>query len=220
LLAALPHVSVRARPHSYRACRYPTSTMTYRVSIAGGGGSRRPVEAAGPRTADIHAVVRGCTRGADERVGLCHELDRREVIVRPPGAWPSHLQARSQSRPARNILAFEKRLRQDPPSPNTRNTEGASMATTKDYSGALFRNTKKDEGSPNSPDYTGDLLIAGVRYRLAGWIKESKRGRFPSSLSQTMRSPRLSQSPRRRGRRRTTTCLSDVDHRSAHPTTI
>jgi hypothetical protein len=54
------------------------------------------------------------------------------------------------------------------------------MATTKDYSGALFRNTKKDEGSPNSPDYTGDLLIAGVRYRLAGWIKESKRGKFLS----------------------------------------
>jgi len=54
------------------------------------------------------------------------------------------------------------------------------MATTKDYSGALFRNTKKDESSPNSPDYSGDLLIAGVRYRLAGWIKESKRGRFLS----------------------------------------
>jgi hypothetical protein len=56
----------------------------------------------------------------------------------------------------------------------------AAMATTKDYSGALFRNTKKDEGSPNLPDYTGDLLIAGARYRLAGWIKESKRGKFLS----------------------------------------
>jgi hypothetical protein len=54
------------------------------------------------------------------------------------------------------------------------------MATTKDYSGALFRNTKKEEGRPNSPDYTGDLLIAGIRYTLAGWIKESKRGKFLS----------------------------------------
>ena len=54
------------------------------------------------------------------------------------------------------------------------------MATTKDYSGALFRNSKKDEGSRNSPDYTGDVLIAGARYRLAGWIKESKRGKFLS----------------------------------------
>jgi hypothetical protein len=54
------------------------------------------------------------------------------------------------------------------------------MATTKDNSGALFRNTKKDEGNPNSPDYTGDVLINGVRYRLAGWVKEGTRGKFLS----------------------------------------
>jgi len=54
------------------------------------------------------------------------------------------------------------------------------MATTKDNSGALFRNTKKDESNPNAPDYTGDVLITGVRWRLAGWVKESTRGKFLS----------------------------------------
>jgi hypothetical protein len=54
------------------------------------------------------------------------------------------------------------------------------MATTKDNSGVLFENSKKEDGNPNQPDYTGDLLIGGVRYRLAGWIKESARGKFLS----------------------------------------
>ena len=80
------------------------------------------------------------------------------------------------------------------------------MATMKDYSGALFRNTKEDEGSPNSPDYTGDLLLAGVRYRLAGWIKVSDRGKF---LSLSVKpDEEIAEAP-------TTTCLFDVDHRSA-----
>ena len=56
------------------------------------------------------------------------------------------------------------------------------MATTKDYSGALFKNSRKDEGGPNAPDYTGDVLIAGVRYRLAGWMKERAR-QVPVALS-------------------------------------
>jgi hypothetical protein len=58
--------------------------------------------------------------------------------------------------------------------------EAENMATTKDNSGVLFKNTKKSEGSSNQPDYTGDVLIAGTRYRLAGWIKESARGKFLS----------------------------------------
>jgi hypothetical protein len=54
------------------------------------------------------------------------------------------------------------------------------MATRKDYSGALFKNSKKGEGGPNAPDYTGDVLIEGVRYRLAGWVEDSRRGKFLS----------------------------------------
>jgi hypothetical protein len=55
-----------------------------------------------------------------------------------------------------------------------------TMATTKDNCGALFKNQRKDEGNSNAPDYSGDLLIEGTRYRLAGWIKESSRGKFLS----------------------------------------
>ena len=54
------------------------------------------------------------------------------------------------------------------------------MATRKDYSGALFKNSKKGESGPNAPHYTGDVLIEGVRYRLAGWVKDSRRGKFLS----------------------------------------
>jgi hypothetical protein len=58
--------------------------------------------------------------------------------------------------------------------------EANTMATTKDNSGALFKNQRKDEGNSNAPDYSGDLLIESTRYRLAGWIKESSRGKFLS----------------------------------------
>ena len=34
--------------------------------------------------------------------------------------------------------------------------------------------------SPNAPAYTGDILIDGIRYRLAGWVRESTRGKFLS----------------------------------------
>lgn len=60
------------------------------------------------------------------------------------------------------------------------------MPTTKENSGVLFRNVDKTEGS-NMPDYSGDLLLAGVgprgetvRFRIAGWVKESSRGKFLS----------------------------------------
>jgi len=61
------------------------------------------------------------------------------------------------------------------------------MATTNDNSGALFKNTKKDEGNPNQPDYSGDLLIAGVRYRLAGWIKRGLAQQDPVAVSRARR---------------------------------
>jgi hypothetical protein len=57
--------------------------------------------------------------------------------------------------------------------------KASNMATTKDNSGALFKNPRKAE-NPNAPDYTGDLLYNGVRLRLAGWVKESARGKFLS----------------------------------------
>jgi hypothetical protein len=43
----------------------------------------------------------------------------------------------------------------------------------KNNSGALYRN-KKDK--PTSPDYTGNVVIDGKKYRLAGWLNKSKAG--------------------------------------------
>jgi uncharacterized protein (DUF736 family) len=45
----------------------------------------------------------------------------------------------------------------------------------KDMTGGLFRNQDKEEGS-DQPDYTGYVMIDGVRHRLAGWKKTSKAG--------------------------------------------
>jgi hypothetical protein len=55
----------------------------------------------------------------------------------------------------------------------------ATMATTKENSGVLFKNTDKAEGS-NQPDWTGDLRVGSVRYRLGAWVKEGARGKFLS----------------------------------------
>jgi uncharacterized protein (DUF736 family) len=41
-----------------------------------------------------------------------------------------------------------------------------------DMSGALFR--AKEQKNENSPPYTGRIKIAGVEYRLAAWVNESK----------------------------------------------
>ncbi len=50
--------------------------------------------------------------------------------------------------------------------------------TTRDNSGALFRNDK--QGNEARPDYRGDITIGGVKYRLSGWVKEGQRGKFLS----------------------------------------
>jgi hypothetical protein len=42
----------------------------------------------------------------------------------------------------------------------------------KDNSGALFKNSRKEQ--PNQPDYTGTVVIDGVEYWLSAWVKESK----------------------------------------------
>lgn len=44
----------------------------------------------------------------------------------------------------------------------------------KEKSGALFKNQKKN--NDNSPDLTGNLMIDGKDYKLAGWNNTSKSG--------------------------------------------
>jgi len=48
----------------------------------------------------------------------------------------------------------------------------------KDGQGSLFRNDK--EGNEARPDYRGELNIGGTVYRVAGWIKEGKAGKWMS----------------------------------------
>ena len=82
-----------------------------------------------------------------------------------------------------SAVAYEKSVRAEYAKPTQRTQkEATTMATTKDNSGALFKYTPKDgaEPSPNAPAYTGDILIDGIRYRLAGWVRESTRGKFLS----------------------------------------
>jgi len=47
-----------------------------------------------------------------------------------------------------------------------------------DMSGILFRET--DKKNEKGPDYTGKLTVLGIDYRLAGWIREGKSGKFLS----------------------------------------
>jgi uncharacterized protein (DUF736 family) len=47
--------------------------------------------------------------------------------------------------------------------------------------GALFR--EREKKSEKSPDYTGRVQINGTKYRLAGWVRESKAGQRFLSLA-------------------------------------
>lgn len=44
----------------------------------------------------------------------------------------------------------------------------------RDNSGALFKNDKKEQ--ENHPDYQGQIMVAGRKYRLAAWLKTGKSG--------------------------------------------
>jgi uncharacterized protein (DUF736 family) len=53
----------------------------------------------------------------------------------------------------------------------------------KDNSGTLFKNEKKSQ--PSQPDYDGTVLVGGVEYRIAAWIKGAESGRKFMSLAFT-----------------------------------
>ena len=55
------------------------------------------------------------------------------------------------------------------------------MAYDPNNSGTLSKNKDKVEGS-KQPDYKGKIMIEGVHYWLAGWIKESPDGKKFISL--------------------------------------
>jgi uncharacterized protein (DUF736 family) len=56
-----------------------------------------------------------------------------------------------------------------------------SQAQHKDGYGAFFQNNK--QGQEGRPDYTGEVMLEGKLYRLAGWKRVSKKGNAFLSLS-------------------------------------
>jgi hypothetical protein len=51
--------------------------------------------------------------------------------------------------------------------------------TPRPNSGALFKNTLKQPGE-RTPDYRGTIDIGGEQYKLSGWLKDGKNGKFLS----------------------------------------
>jgi hypothetical protein len=47
---------------------------------------------------------------------------------------------------------------------------------------ALFKNDKGD--NPKRPDYTGTANVDGIEFRISGWIREGKNGKFISGSVQ------------------------------------
>lgn len=52
----------------------------------------------------------------------------------------------------------------------------------KDGQGTLFKNDK--DGVDSRPDYRGELNIGGTMYKVAGWLKEGKKGKWMSLSAQ------------------------------------
>lgn len=55
------------------------------------------------------------------------------------------------------------------------------MSYSNENRGALFKNDK--QGNESRPDYTGNLNVAGVDYRISAWLKVGKSGAKFMSLS-------------------------------------
>jgi uncharacterized protein (DUF736 family) len=51
----------------------------------------------------------------------------------------------------------------------------------KDGTGALFKNEGKSK--PEHPDYTGNLKVEGIEFRLSAWVKTASSGRKYMSIS-------------------------------------
>ena len=60
----------------------------------------------------------------------------------------------------------------------------------RELSGILFRNDRKT--SDKHPDYRGEATLEGKPWRLAGWIKEGRDGKF---LSIAFSEPQQRQAP-------------------------
>jgi hypothetical protein len=53
-----------------------------------------------------------------------------------------------------------------------------SQQYSNENTGVLFKNDTGD--NPKRPAYKGKLDVGGVEYKLAGWIREGKNGKFIS----------------------------------------
>ena len=47
---------------------------------------------------------------------------------------------------------------------------------------ALFKNDQGD--NPKRPNYTGNMNVDGIEFRISGWIRESAKGKFISGTVQ------------------------------------
>lgn len=50
------------------------------------------------------------------------------------------------------------------------------MAYDNTNTGALFKNSEKDESHPNWPDYKGTINVGGQEFWLSAWVKTGKQG--------------------------------------------
>jgi hypothetical protein len=76
------------------------------------------------------------------------------------------------------------------------------MAYDNTNRGVLFRNS--DKKSDKHPDYSGSINVDGVEMKLAGWIKEGKKGKFLSLAVTNENKPQGKPNPNRN--------LGTVDH--------
>lgn len=74
--------------------------------------------------------------------------------------------------------------------------------------GVLFRDEKRR--NDRSPEYTGNINIAGKEYRLSAWIKESKAGKkyFSLSVASPSAAPKKEEKP---AEPLETTMMDDLD---------